>query len=632
MDFFQYQATAKRNTLGLYVLFSIALLAIVVAVYAAVTASLYLLPLVSRTADVPQQFWQLQRFIYVSLGASALIMLGSWYKIHQLKKGGGIAIAEMLGGQRLSKARDPQERQLRNIIEEMAVASGVPTPAIFILEQQGINAFAAGYAYKDTAIAVTRGAMEMLNRDEMQGVIAHEFSHLLHGDTLLKMKMMGLLHGITMISDLGILMISGRNTVAVTTNYRGGSHPALMLSGILFFSIGLIGMLAADMIKAAMSRQREFLADASAVQFTRNPEGIAGALKVMGGYKAGSRLSMPEMQQVSHLFFGDALQSWWQSNWWATHPPLVNRIKRIDPSFRGRMEKFDEASVRAFNREQAAMMFAPAPSPEQLRMNVEQVMDSIGEPSALHLTQAQTLLAQIPETIRQQLHEGVTARALVYLLLLDKDKDIERKQLQFISSHDSSPALAEVVRVRGVMPPITDELRLPLLDLVSSELDMLEDIQKRIFLDTLKKLIGANGKVDLFEFLLYQHFLHDFGLKKVRDGQGSIPIERMKHEAALLIDMVCRINQDKKPSRIKHDVLAELFPGYVVKSVGKVSINQVSKALEKLNLCSYDDKKRLLQALVHCVLSDGVVKTEEVETVRLASMMLGCPMPLLSAS
>ncbi len=613
----------------MYVLFAIALLAIVVALYAAVTASLYLLPLVSRTADIPQQFWQLERFIYVSLGASALILLGSWYKVHQLKKGGGITIAEMLGGQRLGKARDPQERQLRNIIEEMAVASGVPTPAIFILEQQGINAFAAGYAYKDTAIAVTRGAMEMLNRDELQGVVAHEFSHLLHGDTLLKMKMMGLLYGITMISDLGIFMISGRNTVSYS-KYKGGSHPVLMLSGFLFFMIGLIGMLAADMIKAAMSRQREFLADASAVQFTRNPDGIGGALKVMGGYKAGSRIRLPEVQQVSHLFFGDALQSWWQSNWWATHPPLVNRIKRIDPSFRGRIQKLDEASVRAFNREQAAMMFAPAPSPEQLRMNVEQVMDSIGEPNALHLTQAQTLLAQIPESIRQQLHESLTAKALVYLLLLDKDKDIERKQLQFISSHDSSPVLAEVVRLKGVMPHITDDLRLPLLDLVSSELNLLEDTQKRIFLDTLKKLIAANGKVDLFEFLLYQYFLHDFELKKVRDGQGSIPIERMKHEAALLINMVCRINQDKKPSRIKYDVLAELFPDYAVKSVGKVSINQVGKALEKLNLCSYDDKKRLLQALVYCVLSDGVVKTEEVETVRLASMMLGCPMPMLN--
>ncbi len=629
MDFFQYQANAKRNTLWLYILFAIALLAIVVAVYAAVTVSFYMLPLFWRDFEAPQKFWEWQRFVYTSLSTIIFILLGSWYKMHQLKQGGGIAIAEMLGGQRLGKAKEPEERQLRNVVEEMAIASGMPTPAIFILEQQGINAFAAGYAYQDTAIAVTRGAIEMLNRDELQGVVAHEFSHLLHGDTLLKMKMMGLLHGITMISDLGILMISGRNTVS-HSKYKGGSHPVLMLSGFLFFMIGLIGMLAADMIKAAMSRQREYLADASAVQFTRNPEGIVGALKVMGGYKAGSRLHIPEIQQVSHLCFGDALQSWWQSNWWATHPPLVNRIKRLDPSFRGRIEKFDEASVRAFNREQAAMMFALAPNPEQLRLNVEKVMSSIGEPNALHLTQAQILLAQIPEAIRQQLHKSITAKALVYLLLLDKDKDTERRQLQLISSHDSSPALAEVVRLKGVMPRIMDELRLPLLDLVSSELDMLEDVQKRLFLDTLKKLIEANGKVDLFEFLLYQYFLHDFGWKKARRGQGSIPIERMKHEVALLIDMICRINPDKKPGRIKHDMLAELFPGYTIKSVRKAGIGQVGKALEKLNLCSYDDKKQLLRALVYCVLSDGVVKTEEMETMRLVSMMLGCPMPMLN--
>jgi Zn-dependent protease with chaperone function len=630
MDFFQYQATAKRNTLWLYILFAIALLAIVIAVYAAVSASLYLLPLVSRTADVPHQFWQWQRFIYVSLGASTLILLGSWYKIHQLKKGGGIAIAEMLGGKRLTKSKDPQERQLRNVIEEMAVASGVPTPAIFILEQQGINAFAAGYAYKDTAIAVTRGAMEMLNRDQLQGVIAHEFSHLLHGDTLLKMKMMGLLHGITMISDIGIIMIAGRNTTSANTNLKGGSHPVLMLSGVLFFSIGLIGMLAADMIKAAMSRQREFLADASAVQFTRNPEGIAGALKVIGGYQAGSRLRLPEAQQVSHLFFGDALQSWWQSNWWATHPPLISRIRRIDPRFRGRIDKLDEARVRAANRQQAAMMFAPAPSSKQLHTHVQQVMQSIGKPDAQHLAQAQHILAQIPDEIREQLGDVHTAKGLVYLLLLDENKDMAKMQLQLIAKEDTSKSLAEVVRLQRLMPSITTALRLPLLDMAAPHLSGLDAVQQKRCIHTLKKLIAANSKLSLFEYLLYQSILHTFNLRKHQVADKYIAIERMKEEATLLIDKVCSIHANKKPKRIRQEALAELFPGYHLRPAQKPSLNDVSKALEKLNLCSFADKKRLLQALVFCVLSDGLVRTEELETMRLISMMLGCPMPPLA--
>jgi len=629
MDFFQYQANAKRNTLWLYILFAIALLGIVVAVYAAATASLYFLPLLSRNIEVPQQFWEWPRFMYVSLGASSLIILGSWYKIYQLKKGGGIAIAEMLGGNRLRKSKDPQERQLRNVVEEMAVASGVPTPVIFILEQQGINAFAAGYAYKDTAIAVTRGAMEMLNRDELQGVIAHEFSHLLHGDTLLKMKMMGLLHGITMISDIGILLIAGRNTLSAQTNLKGGSHPVLMLSGVLFFSIGLIGMLAADMIKAALSRQREFLADASAVQFTRNPDGIGGALKVMGGYQAGSRLRLPEVQQVSHLFFGDALQSWWQSNWWATHPPLVKRIQRIDPKFRGRIDKLDEPSIRVANRQQAAMMFAPAPSPEQLQMHVQQVMQSVGEPDAQHLVQAQHILGKIPDDIREQLGDEHTAKALVYMLLLDENKEIARAQLQLISQYDTSKSLAEVVRMQRLMPRITTELRLPLLDVIMPHLSDLSAEQQKQLLHLLKKLIAANSKVSLFEYLLYQSFLSVFGLRKHSTSQKFIALERMKEESTLLIDMVCHLQAHKKIKRVRQEALAELFPGYHLRAAHHPSLNDVSKALEKLNLCSFEDKKRLLQAIIFCVLSDGNVSTEELETMRLISMMLGCPMPLL---
>ncbi|MDX8380710.1 MAG: M48 family metallopeptidase [Ghiorsea sp.] len=631
MDFFQYKSCAKRNTLLLYVLFAIALCAIVVAVYAAVSVSLYFSPMLSRNFQIPNQFWQWQRFVYVSLAASLLILAGSWYKIYQLKKGGGIAIAQMLGGKRLNRTKDPQERQLRNVIEEMAIASGVPTPAIFILEQQGINAFAAGYAYKDTAIAVTHGAMEMLSRDELQGVVAHEFSHLLHGDTLLKMKMMGLLHGITMISDLGIVMIAGRNSMRYS-KYKGGSHPVLMTSGVLFFSIGLIGMLAADMIKAAMSRQREYLADASAVQFTRNPDGIGGALKVMGGYKAGSRLRLPDVQQVSHLFFGDALQSWWQSNWWATHPPLVARIKRIYPRFRGRIEKINEANVRASNREQAAMMFSPAPSPKQLQMNVQQVMDSIGEPSALHLTQAQTILAQIPETIREQLNEEVTAKVLVYLLLLDENKEINREQLKMVSQKDSSKALAETVRLRSLMPRIHDELRLPILDLILPHLQTMNQDAQASFLTTLKALIKANAKVSLFEYLVYQSFLRSFGLKGGQDKEGMNSLGLMQQECEMLVDMVCQINANKKPKRIRQKALAELFPLYQMSEVSKPRLNEVSQALEKLNTCSFGEKKRLLHALVFCVLSDGIVNTEEMETVRLVSMMLGCPMPILQVS
>ena len=631
MDFFQCQANAKRNTFWLYVLFAVAIVAIIVAVYAVSIASLYLLPLVARDVQIPVTFWDLKSFVIVSLTTSAFILAGSWYKIHQLKQGGGIAVAQMLGGTRLRVTQDPIERQLRNVVEEMAIASGVPTPAIFILEQRGINAFTAGYEHKDTAIAITRGAMEVLSRDELQGVIAHEFSHILHGDTGIKMKMMGLLHGITMISDFGILMIAGRSSVSYSGRMRG-SHPVIMLSGMLFFMVGLLGMLAADFIKAAMSRQREYLADASAVQFTRNPEGIANALKVIGGYQAGSRLNLPEVQQVSHLFFGEALQVWWQSNWWASHPPLVSRIQRIDPRFRGRIDKIDEPSVRAQNQEHAINHFSPPPNAEQLQQNVAQVMQSIGEPDAQHLSLAHHVLQQIPEDIHEQLSDTFVAKCMTYFLLLDANKDIFRQQMQMVSGMDSSQALAEVLRIRSLMPNMRAELKLPILDIVLPQLSEFSVEQQRVFLDTLKKLIAANNEVSLFEYLLYQNFLYHFGFKGVQQSNTFIAIERMKTEVELLIDRVCSMNKTNKPRHIKEKALAQIFPNErFKKDVEKSNLKGVIKALEKLNVCSFEDKKKLLQAIVYCVLSDGLVSTEEVETMRLISMMLGCPMPLLNS-
>ena len=634
MDFFEHKAEAKRKTLWLYLLFAVAVAVIIVAVYAAVTVSHYLLAASADDIQAPLQFWEMPRFVLTSVITALVILMGSSYKIHQLKQGGGEAIARMLGGRRLKNSKDPIERQLRNVIEEMAIASGVLTPAIYIIEQRGINAFAAGYEQNDTVIAVTRGAMEMLNRDELQGVVAHEFSHILHGDTAIKMRMMGLLHGITMISDFGILLIAGRNSTKYSSRERA-THPVMMLSGMLFFIVGLLGMLAADLIKAAMSRQREFLADASAVQFTRNPEGIGNALKVIGGYKSGSRLNLPEIQQVSHLFFGEALQVWWQSNWWATHPPLETRIKRIEPAFRGRIEKVDEERVRFQNKSLAASLFSPPPGRKQLHQSVDQVMQSIGEPSGDNLQQAQHLLQQIPESVHEVLSEPESARAMVYVLLLDDDKSVYNEQLQLISQNDTSRALREVVRIRGVMPQVATALRLPLIDLVSSHLMRLEKSERKRFLMLMKRLIGVNHSVSFFEYLTYQHFLHFFEFKGGQKSEKFIPVEQFKSEVSIVLSMLCHLHDDKpamtqKPKHTFQDALALLFPGYKVKAESNPGIKSVSESLEKLNLCSFEDKKRILNSVVYCVLSDGVISAEEVETVRLIATVLSCPMPVLA--
>ena len=290
----------------------------------------------STAADL----WNPELFGLVAMGTSAVIAAGSLYKMAALS-GGGHTVAELLGGRLLrADAATPAERRLLNVVEEMAIASGVPVPPVYLLENElGINAFAAGHAPGDAVVAVTAGTLARLSRDELQGVIAHEFSHILNGDMRLNIRLMGVLFGILVIGLTGWIIFrsttGGYVRLGARDDDRKGFNP-LPLIGLALYVIGYVGVFFGNLIKAAVSRQREFLADASAVQFTRNPDGIAGALKKIGAVAEGSRIQDPHAEEASHMFFGDALSGWTELfGLLATHPPLVERIKRIDPSFDG---------------------------------------------------------------------------------------------------------------------------------------------------------------------------------------------------------------------------------------------------------------------------------------------------------
>jgi Zn-dependent protease with chaperone function len=345
-DFFERQSAARRSTKWLVVLFSFAVVAIVGIVFLAslaavggfkqyasqaTTSSSVESPL--SDVDYTNLQWE------VPLGACAVTLLliggGSLFKIAQLN-GGGTTVAESVGGMRIApNTTDPLERRLLNIVEEMALASGVPVPPVFMLpEEQGINAFAAGYSPSDAVVAVTRGTAEQLSRDELQGVVAHEFSHILNGDMRLNIRLIGLLHGILLLSLVGRILFrmtaySGRR------RSKNDSAGAILVVGLVLIIIGSIGALMGNLIKAAVSRQREFLADASAVQFTRNPGGIAGALKRIGAAIKGSLLKHPNAAEMSHLYFGQGV---WEgfSGLMATHPPLKKRILRLEPNWDGK--------------------------------------------------------------------------------------------------------------------------------------------------------------------------------------------------------------------------------------------------------------------------------------------------------
>jgi len=335
MDFFEQQGKARKKTKVLVVYFALAVACIIASIYIASLLIFYATSAQQQQPGAPPSdlvLWDPKLFLSVVLGTLGVVIIGSVYKTLALAKGGS-AVAESLGGRLLpADPDDPDERQLRNVVEEMAIAAGVPVPKIYVLpDEQGINAFAAGHTPQDAAIGLTRGSLTLLSRDELQGVIGHEFSHILNGDMRLNLRIMGVIFGIVCLSVIGRVLIysrgGGRN--------RQGGNP-LMYLGLALIVIGGIGLLFGRLIQAALSRQREFLADASSVQFTRNPAGLSGALQKIGG--AGSRIDSPHAGEASHLFFGNGLGKPLLGAF-ATHPPLAERIRAIDPAWDGKFRQ-----------------------------------------------------------------------------------------------------------------------------------------------------------------------------------------------------------------------------------------------------------------------------------------------------
>lgn len=361
-DFFGNQERARKNTGRLIFYFILAVVLIILSVYVAVSLAWLALSGQTESKDLAQTVgaWRLadpMLFAVIASGTIGLIALGSLYKIAALGKGGA-AVALMLGGRRINPAStNPDERKVLNVVEEMAIASGVPVPDVYLLDNEsGINAFAAGFSPASCVIGVTRGTATRLSRDELQGVIAHEFSHILNGDMRLNIRLIGLLHGILLIGITGRVIMEailrgglrGRRSSSSKKDGGGGAAILVILAlGGALMAIGYIGVFFGKLIKAAVSRQREFLADASAVQFTRNPEGIGGALMKIGGLSKGAKISNAHAMEASHMFFGNALKSAFSGGWLATHPPIPERIRAIFPSWDGKIPEFKQSDNEA---------------------------------------------------------------------------------------------------------------------------------------------------------------------------------------------------------------------------------------------------------------------------------------------
>jgi len=656
MDFFEHQDAARRKTGRLVILFILAVIGIIVALYFVFTAVMLYL---DHKQGRPFDWWHPQMAMYVVGGTLAVVLLGSLYKTIQLGAGGR-AVAQMLGGVPVEPGtRDPLERRLLNVVEEMAIASGVPVPAVYHLPQEGgINAFAAGTKPGDAVIGVTRGTMQQLTRDELQGVIAHEFSHILHGDMRLNLRLIAVLHGILLIGIIGywILRVGGSGR---SSRKKGGGQIALIGLGLLV--IGYVGVFFGKLIKSAVSRQREFLADASAIKFTRNDWGLSGALKKIGGFVNGSRVVDPNAEQASHMFFGEAVSAAW-FNAMATHPPLDERIRRIDPKWGGEFEASSPATpeqleqlvaveARRSPAEAAALGFdasrtgraraaealardvrqaAEAGAARQVR--VQDVLSRIGNPQQEHLEYAGQLRSSIPATLVEAARAPFSARAVIYALLLNREAEPRQFQFDRLTRFAEPAALRETRRLAGEAGALAVELRLPLVDLAVPALRQLTAEQYALFKDNVQHLIDADQRVDLFEYVLQRILLRHLAPQFEPRRRDVVQYHALKplagHCAALLSVLAHAGSSDTGEVRRAFGLARQRLRLDLELGDRKHSgLRAIDGALQTFATASPQIKKRVLDACVVCIAADGVTTVAEAELLRAVADALGCPVP-----
>jgi Zn-dependent protease with chaperone function len=612
-DFFERQDRARRSTTLLVILFALAVIGTAILVYAVVRLAL---DLTGEYTAAP--FFEPALMAGVGLLTMGFIGLGSAYKVSQLS-GGGRVVAELLGGRLLQDDADPAERRLRNVVEEMALASGVPVPPVYILEDATINAFAAGHTPEDAVIGVTRGCMERLTRDELQGVVAHEFSHILNGDMRINLRLMGLIFGLTLITITGWYLLRSSR---FRSSRRGGAN-VLPLIGIGLLVVGSVGTLFGSMIKAAVSRQREHLADGSAVQFTRNPLGLAGALKKIGA--VGSRIGSSHAAEASHLFFGKAVSSALDFSM-ATHPPLEERIRLLDPHWDGVYPQADPAIGPEADVPPRGRPTIPGPA-------VSSLMAQLGTSTDAHLSRVREIMAAVPEGIKVAGREPYSARALVFALLLDREEEVRRRQHAMIEESDPQAA-AELRRMEQVVLGLGPEARIPLIDLAVPALKSLSPSQYAGFKGLVRALSAADRQTSLFEWTLHKVLLgsvepHFSGAGRTNAGQLSV--EKLAHACTILLSALARIGHPDPDGAARAFAAGARSLGLEASPAleERLTLAEIDRTLEALQELAPLEKRRLLRACSATIAADKRITPAEGELLRAVAEALHVPAPPL---
>jgi Zn-dependent protease with chaperone function len=626
VNFFDAQDQAKNATRWLVVVYFAATALIVAGVTAVVGALLYQNGVQANPS-----------VLGITAILTAMFILGATLYKTAILSGGGGRVAQDMGGTLVpSNTQDPLHRRLRNIVEEMSIASGVPVPDIYVLEEEsGINAFAAGFKPGDAAVAVTRGTLELLDRDELQGVIAHEFSHILNGDMRLNIRMMGVLFGIMVVGLIGRTILRGSHHSGISFGRRSKNAGGIVLVGLGLTILGWIGVFFARMIKAAVSRQREYLADASAVQFTRQTDGIANALKKIGGYSQHSYIRAADPEEVSHMLFAGGIPR--MASLFSTHPPLADRIRALDPSFR----ESEYPSVKTNHVEtvaqsdQVAGLAASAPDiPRNTNLPVDpKVAESIGQPTPEHVDFAQKLRRSIPAPLYKAAHSPSGAYLLTLALVIDEPH--AERQLDIIEGQLGETRALQVREYFGELQKISPVYRLPLLEISFPQLKKRPTPKLEFLLDLARRLIEYDGRIDLREFCLYQIIARHL-------AQATAPAANARHnrvsksaarDAAIdILSIVADQGHDDEESRKQAfragvAVFGDWAKGGNTEARSGPTVQRLEEALDILSKINSAGRQSMIHAVTRTITHDGRLTVPEAELLRAICATLDCPLP-----
>lgn len=638
MNFFHRQAETRRLSRRLVALFALAVVAVVIAVDVVLFTILASLQPDSAGMALPTAQWLRAHsgvVVVTTLSVIGVIGLSSLYKTSVLSGGGGV-VARSLGGVRVSPdTTDPLQRRLLNVVEEMSIASGVPMPEVYLLEQEtGINAFAAGHNPANAAIAVTRGALSTLNRAELQGVIAHEFSHVLNGDMQLNIRLMGLLFGLLVIAVLARTVLRFAPRGRSSGRKGGGAVAAILLAAVAVLIIGYVGLFFGRLIQAAVSRSRESLADASAVQFTRDPLGLRGALVKIGALATGSRIGNPQAEEVAHMLFAPGM-----SRFFATHPSLEGRLKAIDPRF----DKREFAEVRARLAAEPSIgeptdTAGAASAAERLDSLISApaaitVAQLVGNPGTLHMEVAQEIRQSLPESLSIAGRHPVTARALFLALALDTDPAARERQLSFIARQLGAEVASAMTGLLDDVDGLQPQQRMPVLMHAFPALRQLTREERMQLMACLNGMLQREGRISLRSYVLRRlsqvHLRDDLD---PRGRGGRLTLNAVSADLQVLFSVLAQHgHQDESEARRAyeagmHHLLPRERPAYAAPANWA---HQLDIALSRLDQLVPAAKEQLVEALVRTIAHDRRLALGEAELLRAVCASLHCPLPPL---